>query len=343
MDEKNIYYNEGNVGIGNTIPSTATLDVQTGDSLMNSIKTNKSVWTNTGIIISSDERIKKNMIDMNDDCALGNILKIEPKIYNYVENRRGKDVYGFIAQQIKDIIPNAVRIEKTFIPNIYSYIKIENDVFVMEKMNENDDKIKIDDRILLIDESGNRYIYNVVDNDGDMYSVKSCDGCVIRGDNIFAYGTYVNDFHVLDKSYIYTMNIGAIQELYRRHMKMEGVMDMISNYDSIEELIKYFDDKLNCVESKGGKVELCIGKYTEIMQDIMKLRYANIELMKSIQNSKIISNSNLFDEIRNENIEMRMMNEKIMDEYNELQDCIINYKNEIMSMMAIMKMKNIFL
>ena len=73
----------------------------------------------------------------------------------------------------------------------------------------------------------------------------------------------------------------------------------------------------------------------------MKLRYANIELMKSIQNSKIISNSNLFDEIRNENIEMRMMNEKIMDEYNELQDCIINYKNEIMSMMAIMKMKNI--
>jgi hypothetical protein len=341
VDEKKIYYNEGNVGIGNTIPSTATLDVQTGDSLMNSIKTNKSVWTNTGVIISSDERIKKNMIDMNDDCALGNILKIEPKIYNYVENRRSKDVYGFIAQQIKDIIPNAVRIEKTFIPNIYSYIKIENDVFVMEKMNDNDDKIKIGDRILLIDESGNRYIYNVVDKDGEMYSVKSCDGCVIRGDNIFAYGTYVNDFHVLDKSYIYTMNIGAIQELYRRHMKMEGVMEMISNYDSIEDLIKSFDDKLNCVESKGGKVELCIGKYTEIMQDILKLRYANIELMKSMQNSQIISNSNLFDEIRNENIEMRMMNEKIMDEYNELQDCIINYKNEIISMMAIMKMKNI--
>ncbi len=33
---------------------------------------------------------------------------------------------------------------------------------------------------------------------------------------IFVYGTQVDDFHTLDKNYIYTLNVCATQELHRR-------------------------------------------------------------------------------------------------------------------------------
>jgi precorrin-4 methylase len=49
------------------------------------------------------------------------ILAIEPKTYKYIDriSRGDKKVYGFIAQQIKEIIPEAIKIEPSYIPNIY--------------------------------------------------------------------------------------------------------------------------------------------------------------------------------------------------------------------------------
>ena len=37
------------------------------------------------ISVSSDERIKKNIQDINDDGALQKILQIEPKTYEYID------------------------------------------------------------------------------------------------------------------------------------------------------------------------------------------------------------------------------------------------------------------
>ncbi|NBP59481.1 tail fiber domain-containing protein, partial [bacterium] len=72
----------------------------------------------------SDSRIKKDIEDINDDTALNKLLLIQPTTYNYIEEERNKGfgkVYGFIAQQIKEVIPEAVTIINTItpIPNIY--------------------------------------------------------------------------------------------------------------------------------------------------------------------------------------------------------------------------------
>jgi hypothetical protein len=69
---------------------------------------------------NSDIRIKKEIEDINDDTALQMILAIEPKTYQYIDVNKSKDrVYGFIAQQIKEVIPEAVMIDTNFIPNVY--------------------------------------------------------------------------------------------------------------------------------------------------------------------------------------------------------------------------------
>ena len=53
-------------------------------------------------------------MDVNDDTAFVKILNIQPKTYEYkdVINRGTKKVYGFISQQIAEIIPEAVLIQK---------------------------------------------------------------------------------------------------------------------------------------------------------------------------------------------------------------------------------------
>ena len=53
--------------------------------------------------------------------ALKTIMLIKPKTYNYIDyiTRGSNLVYGFIAQQIKNILPNVVKIIKDYIPNIY--------------------------------------------------------------------------------------------------------------------------------------------------------------------------------------------------------------------------------
>ena len=101
------------------LPATVTngLIYQTGTYLATqtaskfiSIKAEQSIWTADYFLYSSDERIKKNIRDINDDIALQKILSFQPKFYNYVDiTRQGeKDVIGFIAQQIEENEPNHI-------------------------------------------------------------------------------------------------------------------------------------------------------------------------------------------------------------------------------------------
>jgi hypothetical protein len=54
----------------------------------------------------SDRRIKRDIVEINDDDALNKILLVQPISYYYrdeTRNRGNGKVYGFIAQQIKEV------------------------------------------------------------------------------------------------------------------------------------------------------------------------------------------------------------------------------------------------
>ena len=42
---------------------------------------------------------------------------------------------------------------------------------------------------------------------------------------IFVYGTYVDDFQILSKNHIFTLNVGATQELYRQIKEQEDIIN----------------------------------------------------------------------------------------------------------------------
>ena len=145
----------GNVGIGISSPTSGKLQIQgtaskylsygylnvyasTGQA---SGTNNYSIYANERIAGAefnafSDSRIKKNVVDINDSSALDKIRLLEPKIYNYIdEQQKGtSNVYGFIAQEVSNVLPYAVTVSEGDIPNILtnSNVSVTSDSNVLE-------------------------------------------------------------------------------------------------------------------------------------------------------------------------------------------------------------------
>jgi len=252
---KHITYGDGRVGInlsapdaklhvGSTTPvagaSTGTTSY-TSMTNTNTLASSSTAITNvcsifdssilvTGkVASSSDTRIKKNILDINDDSALQKILNIEPKTYDYIDNDKntapsGKSgqpgqhgqpghIYGFIAQQVKEVLPEAVSSQKDIIPNIYSLANVTQDasggstiIFASEIP-----QLAINDKVDIIDTTENRGLYTITATNPENNSI-TVDK-LIPGSQVFVYGTQVDDFNVVDKSYIYTLNVCATQTL----------------------------------------------------------------------------------------------------------------------------------
>jgi len=278
----NISYNLGNVGIG-VVPNSYKFEVASGNGItpedatitygihtsnytnievVNNItntnicaKFNSSIWTTGNVISSSDERIKMNIKDLQDDTALQMILNIQPKTYNYIDMRGRSDeqtapmntqanaanaakvpIYGFIAQQIKSVIPDAVRIQTEFIPNIFLVAEYNNSIITLPSNNLNI-IIAANSKIKCYDMRDNMIIVEVVEIISEL-SFKIKD--IQYWDNrIFVYGTEVNDFHALNKEYINTLNVCAVQELHRKIVLQQNEIKELN--DKVNVLLNYID------------------------------------------------------------------------------------------------------
>ena len=83
-----------------------------------------------GFYAFSDNRIKTDISLINDNFALQQVNAIESKEYHYIDYARKKEVktIGFIAQEVKDIIPNAVTLNNDFVPDELRII--ENPIWI---------------------------------------------------------------------------------------------------------------------------------------------------------------------------------------------------------------------
>jgi hypothetical protein len=221
--------NSGNVGIGVGNPTSkldvagninATGNININGSGFNFMKNNVAITNVTATF--SDSRIKLNIADIEDTSALDKIMSVEPKNYNYIDTdeRGDKNVIGFIAQQIKEVIPEAITIGEEFIPNIYKYYTIiSSNMILVDDANIN--KIFIGNTLKL-KVNNIPYIAKVIDKVNKTIKI---DIEIDVKAKCLIYGLKINDFHFIDKSYIYTLNVCATQELYRRIEEQKKEID----------------------------------------------------------------------------------------------------------------------
>ena len=197
----------------------------------------ESLGVGGDIVFNSDKRIKKNVKDMDGNTALSQIRQIRPKIYNYIDyNTKGSaDVYGFIAQDIKDVILHSTTCTKDYIPNFYcrgNICAIDASNHIYEISSENDLSFE-----KVIDDSGNEVIHHKVKIYGYDNTEYICS--VIQVNNpknirvklekeykfaddeenkykLFIYGQQIYDFYSLEKNAVWTVATAALQEVDRQ-------------------------------------------------------------------------------------------------------------------------------
>lgn len=185
-----------------------------------------SIWSKNTVFASSDVRIKKNIQDIDDDTALQKILAIQPKKYEYINQveRGTSNVYGFIAQQIKEVIPEAITIQSEVIPNIYQLCENTSNGIYFENTSNISFSSNLDIDVISLD--GKREIYKVQEYSSNYIKL---DKDIENSSNVFVFGTKVDDFHALDKNYIYTLNVCATQELHRIIQRQEERIQRLEN------------------------------------------------------------------------------------------------------------------
>ena len=160
------------------------------------------------------------------------ILLIQPKTYKYIDyiQKGDKTVYGFIAQQIKEVIPEAVSIQEEIIPNIYS-IGINNNNTITFN-NSNNVILNNNDEIDIFNSYGKKNTYKILNvvNENTFTVDKE-----IETNDVFIYGKKINDFHTISKEYIFTLNVCATQELYKLITKLQERVEYLEN-----KLIRFF-------------------------------------------------------------------------------------------------------
>ena len=214
------------------------------------------LWARGSITNNSDNRIKKDIEDIDYDSALRMILAIKPKTYKYIDGDETSDsrIYGFIAQQIRDIIPDATELHKDFLPNIMKCAICNDNRIYLDlteysdlPLNEDDRRINIrfkngrGDNFNIIEVNKEYFIVdkkhsNNDDNDDNRKDYKKVE---CPNGEVFVYGYEVRDFHKLTKDYIFTLNVSATQELHRYIEKQNIVIK------SHEERIKELEEKID--------------------------------------------------------------------------------------------------
>jgi len=197
----------------------------------NDIGCSASIICHNGTWNSSDSRIKTNINDVTDASALEKINLLKPKTYKYIDTNEQGDttVYGFIAQEVSNVFPEAVKISVKAVPNIYELSNVsESNVITFTNFNTSDlltsnvtSKIEVKSVYGKIE---NLTLDTVIDSKSirvkeDLTNIiGSIDdtGNVVSGNQVFVMGQEVDNFNILKKEYIFTIATAALQEVDRQ-------------------------------------------------------------------------------------------------------------------------------
>jgi hypothetical protein len=170
----------------------------------------------SGIHIFSDERIKDVVGLSNSKKDLSTLLSLEITDYKMKDKAKGDKPYKkVIAQQVKEVYPQAISLTTEVVPDIYTvatikdgYVSLDADLKVGEKV-----------RLILEDETS---LFDVISADKNGFKV-STD----KSGKVFVYGREVDDFHAVDYESLSMLNVSATQELYKLILSQQKTIESL--------------------------------------------------------------------------------------------------------------------
>jgi hypothetical protein len=210
----------------------------------------------SALVAYSDKRIKKDIEDIPDSFEI--LDKLIPRRYRMIETNKCR--YGFIAQEVKEILPEAIDLRKDYIPNIYQYLnfqKIDKNKITIDLQKYD---VKLGDNIrVVVEGSTSGTIGKIIDiknvttdaSEGYIHQefTLELESEIKDGNILFVYGKEVDDYHVLDYNYLFTLNLDVTKKLQN---KIKDLESEILNKDKHEELLL---SKIQSLEDRISKIE----------------------------------------------------------------------------------------
>ena len=210
---------------------------------------NGGLIVSTYFVVKSDSRIKKNITNINDNYALNMLRQIEPKYYEYI-HRAGftNKTMGFIAQEVKELLPEAVSISKGYIPDPFTLLEEGNFHYENNKLIINNFQKKDNDvgtyRFYFIDKYKKPVFKELEINEDNSFDVEE------EYPKVFLWGRLVDDFHQLDKNKLYTIAFSALQEVDRQQQIDKGkIYDLKQEVAALKATQASILERLNKLEN----------------------------------------------------------------------------------------------
>lgn len=175
-------------------------------------------------IAFSDARIKQNLQPSDAAKDLATILQLKVTDYrltDWVANGRQRKK-GFIAQEVKSLIPEAVTVSRDFIPDIFApavAVTVQRAAGTMTVKMASAHGLQAGDKVRLMIDDAPQEVVVTKTGSATEFEVGQIKGEPKR---VFVYGREVSDFLAVDYDRIFTTGIAAIQELARKVKELES-------------------------------------------------------------------------------------------------------------------------
>ena len=194
---------------------------------LNSIATSDKLIATTTVYFS-DERIKTDIENIDGQKALESIRALQPKKYSYIDKigQGSEPTWGFIAQEVKNVLEHSVSVSKNFIPNIYELCRVENERTLILS-NKTTELLVVGSLIKAISVDKSEILLTVgeIIDEKTFIVNESIEDKDLLDTKLFIYGQEVSDFNNLDKNAIFTITTAALKEVDQELQETKKIVE----------------------------------------------------------------------------------------------------------------------